>query len=153
MAGRAPEGMINMAPIRWPADASDAGAKRNAWPQPPMATAIWRGFKGLCPACGKTKAFYRFLKVVPACANCSAPLGLARVDDAPPYVTILIVGHIVVPLLFEVDRMGEPPAWLMAAIFLPLTAGLCLGLLQPIKGAILGIMVNLDMLTPSSSPG
>jgi uncharacterized protein (DUF983 family) len=138
-----------MAPTRWPADAV---AKPNAWPHPPMMTAILRGLKGRCPACGNGPIFNGFLKVVAACANCTAPLGLARADDAPPYVTILIVGHIVVPLLFEVDRMGEPPIWLMTAIFLPLTLALCLALLRPIKGALVGVMVNLDMLK-SSPPG
>ncbi|MFL5257202.1 MAG: DUF983 domain-containing protein [Rhodopila sp.] len=138
-----------MAPIRWPADTA---AKRNAWPHPPMTTAILRGLKGLCPACGEGRIFDGFLKVVPACSHCGAPLGLARADDAPPYLTILIAGHIIVPLLFMVDRMGEPSVWLMAAIFLPLTLALCLGMLRPIKGATVGVMVNLDMLK-SSPPG
>jgi len=138
-----------MAPTRWPADTT---AVRNVWPHPPMKTAILRGLKGRCPACGNGPIFNGYLKVIPACANCGAPLGLARADDAPPYLTILVAGHIIVPLLFEVDRMGEPPVWLMAAIFLPLTLVLCLGLLRPIKGAMVGVMVNLDMLK-STPPG
>ena len=142
-----------MSPSRWPPDPSDAAAKRHAWPHPPMKTAIWRGLKGLCPACGKAPIFNGYLKVVAACANCRAPLGLARADDAPPYLTILVAGHIIVPLLFEVDRMGEPSVWLMAAIFLPLTLMLCLGLLRPIKGGTVGVMVNLDMLKSDFGPG
>ena len=138
-----------MAPIRWPADTA---VKRNAWPHPPMTTAILRGLQMVCPACGKGRIFDGFLKVVPACASCGAPLGLARADDAPPYLTILIAGHIIVPLLYMVDRMGEPPLWLMSAIFLPLTLVLCLGLLRPIKGAMVGVMVNLDMLK-TTPPG
>ena len=136
-----------MAPTRWPADA--AAAPRNAWPHPPMMTAVLRGLRGLCPACGKGAIFNGYLKIVPRCAHCEAPLGLARADDAPPYLTILIAGHIIVPLLYWVDRMGEPSVWLMAAIFLPLTAALCLGLLRPIKGATVGVMVTLDMLKPT----
>ena len=142
-----------MAPIRWSADQTDAGAWQHAWPHPPMLVAIGRGLRGLCPACGQRRMFNGFLRVVPACPNCTAPLGLARADDAPPYLTILIVGHIVVPLLYSVDRMGEPPIWLMTAIFLPLTLILCLVLLRPIKGATVGIMVNLDMLKSATSPG
>jgi uncharacterized protein (DUF983 family) len=80
------------------------------------------------------------------CSNCAAPLGLARADDAPPYFTILVTGHIIVPLLFMVDRMGEPPVWLMSAIFLPLTLLTALGLLRPIKGGTVGLMLNLNML-------
>lgn len=111
-----------------------------------MATAIGRGLAGRCPGCGKTQMFWRFLKVIDKCPNCTAPLGLARADDAPPYFTIFIVGHVVVPLMFIVDRMGEPPLWLMSAIFIPLTVILALGLLQPIKGGTVGLMLTLNML-------
>ncbi len=142
-----------MAPTRWPAYAPDAGIVADTWPYPPMGIALWRGLKGLCPACGKAKVFDGFLKVVPACANCSAPLGLARADDAPPYLTILVVGHIIVPLLFEVDRMADPPNWVLAAIFLPLALVMCLGLLRPIKGATVGMMVHLNMLKSDTYPG
>jgi uncharacterized protein (DUF983 family) len=138
----------HMTPIKWQPDRSVAS---NPWPHPPMLTAIGRGLMGRCPACGKTHIFNGFLRVVPECTVCSAPLGLARADDAPPYFTILITGHIVVPLLFMVDRMGEPPIWVMSAIFLPLTFFLALGLLRPIKGGTVGLMLNLNMLKSDPS--
>ena len=72
-----------------------------------MATAIGRGLLGRCPACGKGRIFQWLPAGRPECSNCGAPLGLARADDAPPYFTILITGHIVVPLLFIVDRMDS----------------------------------------------
>jgi uncharacterized protein (DUF983 family) len=111
-----------------------------------MLTAIGRGLLGRCPACGKSHLFNGFLRVVTACANCEAPLGLARADDAPPYLTILLTGHIVVPLMFIVDRASEPPTWVMSAIFLPLTFFLAVGLLRPIKGGTVGVMLTLNML-------
>jgi uncharacterized protein (DUF983 family) len=89
--------------------------------------------------------FYRFLKVVPKCENCVAPLGLARADDAPPYFTILIAGHIIVPLMFMVDRAGAS-ILLLSLIFIPLTIILPLLMLQPIKGATVGLMLTLNML-------
>jgi uncharacterized protein (DUF983 family) len=116
-----------------------------------MATAIGRGLLGRCPACGKSHLFSGFLRVVAECRACGAPLGLARADDAPPYFTILITGHIVVPLMFMVDRMGEPPIWVMSAIFLPLTFFLALGLLRPVKGGTVGLMLNLNMLKSDAS--
>ena len=124
----------------------DRPASSNPWPHPPMATAIGRGLLGRCPACGQSHLFNGFLRVVPECTNCRAPLGLARADDAPPYFTILVTGHIVVPLIVMVDRMNEPPIWLMSAIFLPLTFFMALGLLRPIKGGTVGLMLNLNML-------
>jgi uncharacterized protein (DUF983 family) len=111
-----------------------------------MALALWRGARGRCPGCGETKLFRGYLKVVPQCAHCAAPLGLARADDAPPYFTILVTGHIVVPLMYMVERAYEPPLWLHAAIWVPLTLALSLGLLRPIKGATVGLMLKLGML-------
>jgi uncharacterized protein (DUF983 family) len=128
----------------------DREATTDSWPHPPMVTAIGRGLLGKCPACGKTNMFYRYLKVVPACENCTAPLGLARADDAPPYFTILIAGHIIVPLLFIVDRMGASVT-LLSLIFIPLTLIVTLGMLQPVKGATVGLMLTLNML--KSDPG
>jgi len=90
--------------------------------------------------------FQWILKVAEACHVCGAPLGLARADDAPPYFTILVVGHIIIPLLFIVDRMSQFPTWIMSAIFLPLTLILTIGLIRPIKGATVGLMLNLNML-------
>jgi len=127
---------------RWEPDRS---TPRNAWPMPSLATAIGRGLLGRCPACGKGRIFEGFLKVTAACRVCAAPLGLARADDAPPYFTILIVGHIVIPLLFVVDRL-QLPVWMMSAMFLPLTLALALGLIRPIKGGTVGLMLNLNML-------
>ena len=101
---------------------------------------------GRCPACGKSHLFNGFLRVVPECRNCGAPLGLARADDAPPYFTILIVGHIVIPAMLILQRTQDPPQWLMWVIFLPLTLVLALGLLRPVKGGTVGLMLRLNML-------
>jgi len=111
-----------------------------------MATALKRGFLCQCPACGQGNLFNGYLKVVRECAGCGAPLGSARADDAPPYFTIFIVGHIVGPLLLMVERAAAPSMLVMSLIFLPLTLVLTLGLLRPVKGATVGAMVTLDML-------
>jgi len=132
-----------MPTTRW---LSNRSAPLPPWPMPPLGTAMGRGFIGLCPACGKTHLFNGFLRVVPECSNCGAPLGLARADDAPPYFTILIVGHIVVAAMLIMQREDNPPQWLLWAIFVPLTLVLALGLLRPIKGATVGLMLRLNML-------
>ena len=111
-----------------------------------MPVALARGFRCVCPACGRGKLFDGYLRVMPACASCGAPLGLARADDAPPYFTILAVGHILVPLMFLAERAWQPPIWLETAIWLPLALALTLLLLRPIKGATVGLMLKLGML-------
>jgi uncharacterized protein (DUF983 family) len=116
------------------------------WPQPPTSIAMLRGACNRCPACGETRLFQGYLTVTPQCAHCGAPLGLARADDAPPYFTILIVAHLIVPPMYFVERAWEPPLWLHAAIWLPLALALSLGLLRPIKGATVGLMLKLGLL-------
>lgn len=121
------------------------------WPVPPLLTAMGRGAMGLCPACGTTHAFAGYLKVVPECSHCGAPLGSFRADDAPPYFTIFIVGHLLLPILYWVETNYRPPLWLHAAIFLPLALVMTLGLLRPVKGATLGLMLRLGMVKTDDS--
>ncbi len=123
------------------------------WPMPSVAVALGRGLRGRCPACGEGRLFCGYLKIVPACAACSAPLGLLRADDAPPYFTILLVGHIIIPAMLILQRMSDPPTWEMSAIFLPLTLVLALGFLRPIKGGTAGVMLATGMLKPTPVPG
>ena len=89
--------------------------------------------------------FYRYLKVVDACPECGAELHHHRADDAPPYMTILIVGHIVVPLMLWVERGWRPPEWVHAALWLPLTLALVLAILPAAKGALIGLQWALRM--------
>jgi uncharacterized protein (DUF983 family) len=49
--------------------------------------------------------------------------------------------------------MNEPPLWLMSAIFVPLTLILSLGLLRPIKGGTVGLMLTLNLLKNDPGPG
>jgi len=97
-----------------------------------------RGFSGRCPHCGRGRMFRAFLKVADRCPVCDEVLHHHQADDAPAYFVILIVGHLVVPLALIVEVAYSPPYWLHAAIWLPLTIGLAVGLLQPVKGAIVG---------------
>lgn len=138
-----------MSTVVWPPERTRA---QSAWPVPPLGTAFARGVAGRCPACGGAGAFKGFLKIVPACGDCGAPLGSARADDAPPYFTILIVGHLIVPLMLFWERAGSPPDWEVASVLLPLTAALCVALLRPVKGGVLGVMVAMGMLAPSNPP-
>ena len=118
------------------------------WPVPPLLVTLRRGLVGRCPGCGDSPLFRGFLKITPVCPKCGAPLGLARADDAPPYFSILITGHIVVPPLVLLQRAPELSNWELAAIFLPLTAALSIGLLRPVKGALVGVMLSLGILKP-----
>jgi uncharacterized protein (DUF983 family) len=114
---------------------------------------LGRGLAGRCPVCGKGRLFDGFLRVAHECEHCHAPIGLARADDAPPYFTILIVGHIVIAGLVITQKLYDPPTWLMSVIFLPLTVILALGLIRPVKGATVGLMLSFNMLKPDVETG
>jgi uncharacterized protein (DUF983 family) len=139
-----------MAPIRWQPDRT---VVKPPWPMPPLATALGRGLVGRCPACGQGRLFDGFLRIVAECEHCHAPLGLARADDAPPYFTILIVGHIVIPGLLIMQKLSDPPTWLLSVIFVPLTVLLAIGLIRPVKGATVGLMLSFNMLKPDAETG
>ncbi|HEX7776817.1 MAG TPA: DUF983 domain-containing protein [Parvibaculum sp.] len=106
---------------------------RNFW------QAIGRGFMMRCPNCGKGKLFRAFLKVADTCPNCGEELHHHQADDAPPYFTILIVGHIVVPLMLAVELEYMPPVVLQMVFWPTLTLALALILLPRIKGAVVGM--------------
>jgi uncharacterized protein (DUF983 family) len=114
-------------------------------PKRPLWRAMARGFRGRCPHCGEGKLFRAFLKPVMACGRCGEDLSHQRADDAPPYFTILIVGHIIVPLMVTAALFTEFSTTTHLAIWLPLTTVLALGLIQPIKGALIGLQWALYM--------
>ena len=135
-------------PVRWEPDRApaEAASAEAGWTVPELPVALGRGVRCLCPACGQARAFNGYLSVVPECPSCGAPLGRYRADDAPPYFTVLIVGHLTVPLMFWVDSAFKPSVWLEAAIWLPVVALLTVGLLRPVKGAVLGWMMRLGLM-------
>ncbi len=107
--------------------------------------AMWRGACGKCPACGKGSIFAKYLKVADTCPHCGEALYHQRADDAPPYFTIFIVGHIVIPLVFVVERVWQPSYLIHAALWLPLVLGLTFGLMPIVKGAVVGLQWALGM--------
>lgn len=106
---------------------------------------LWRGFTGHCPNCGKGRLFGKFLKVVDRCDVCGEEMHHHRADDFPAYLVIVIVGHIVVPLVLHVETTYAPSYWVHAALWIPLTLGLSLALLQPVKGAVVALQWQLGM--------
>lgn len=108
-------------------------------------SAMARGLTCRCPACGKGRLFRAFLKVADTCPTCGTDLHHQRADDAPPYFTMMIVGHILIPAVVIVERVWHPEIWLQLSLWLPLTFFLTIGLIQPVKGAIVGLQWALRM--------
>ena len=126
-----------------------AGSSRGL---PSSLSAVGRGLCNRCPVCGKGPVFKGYLGVVPECAHCGTPLGRLRADDAPPYFTILLVGHLLVPGVLWVERTWQPAMWLHMAVWLPLFTILCTLALRPVKGAVVGWMVTLGFTGEEHGP-
>jgi uncharacterized protein (DUF983 family) len=127
--------------MRWEPDRS-APALPYA-PPDSFWTAVRRGARNRCPVCGKGRVFNGYLTVVPACPDCGAPLGRLRADDAPPYFTIFIAGHLLVPPVLWIEKAYQPAMWIHMALWLPLFTIACVLLLRPVKGATVGWMTRL----------
>ena len=69
----------------------------------------------------------------------------ARFHALPAYLVIVIVRHIVVPAALLIETDYSPPVGLQLAIYLPLTVLMSLALLQPVKGAVVGLQWALRM--------
>ena len=62
-----------------------------------------------------------------------------------------MVGHIVVPLVLLVERWGaQPPLWVHALLWLPLSVVLALFLLPRIKGAVIALLWVQKMGSPKA---
>ncbi len=103
---------------------------RELWP------ALRKGFRCKCPNCGAGPLLKSYLKVRDICAVCREDLSQHRADDGPAYLTILIVGHIMAPMLHIVFVNFRPEPLVLFTIFAIGCVGLSLYLLPRLKGAI-----------------
>ena len=113
---------------------------------PSFGTVVSRGALCRCPKCGQGKLFASYLKQVDACAVCDEPLGHIRADDGPAWLTIVIIGHILAPVLLGVVPSLTCPVW---QIMVPMVLGtllLTLLLLPPSKGVFIGVLWRMERL-------
>ena len=107
--------------------------------------ALWRGFNRRCPNCGRGHMFRAFLKVADSCNHCGEDLNHQRADDAPPYFTMMIVGHIVVPAMLIVERVWHPALSVHFMLWPALTLALTFTLMPSVKGTIVALQWALRM--------
>lgn len=107
--------------------------------------AVLRGIRGRRPKCGEAKLFGRFLKPVLRCARCDQDWSLQSADDFPAYVSLLLTGHLMAPIIIGLTRSAGLSLLGLGLIILPMTLVLSIGLLQPAKGAIIALQWWLGM--------
>lgn len=105
----------------------------------PPHSAISTGLAGRCPRCAQGKLFSGFINVAPKCEVCGLDFAFADSGDGPAIFVMLIAGFIIVGAALGVEIAYEPPFWVHALIFLPLTLVVCLGMLRPLKGVLIAL--------------
>ena len=125
--------------MEWKNAGEVSGEKRD------IVKAMKRGLLGRCPHCGEGKLFRAFLKPVDHCKNCGEDFTHQRADDLPAYLSIVLVGHIVVGGFMMTDMVWTLSNWTHLAIWTPLTVLLAMISIQPIKGAVIGLQWGARM--------
>ena len=116
-----------------PADLDGAEGPRD------LRRALRRGWRQRCPACGGGPLFDRYLVVRERCAACGERLDRHAADDAPTWLTILVVGHLIAPAMLTVWSTWTPPIWVHWTLWPPLALGLSLVLLPRFKALVVGL--------------
>lgn len=113
--------------------------ERPTWP------ALRKGWRRKCPKCGSCPLLSGYLKVRDTCPVCREELHHHRADDGPAYLTILIVGHLMAPLLHIVFVNFRPEPLVLFTIFAVGCVALTLYLLPRLKGAIVAFQWSRQM--------
>lgn len=115
--------------------------KQSLTPQPAerdLRQALWRGWKRRCPNCGSGPLLQGYLAVRDTCPVCGQELHHHRADDGPAWLTILIAGHLMAPVMLTVYELWRPEGWVMAVGLSAVFTVLTLYLLPRMKGVFVG---------------
>ena len=104
-----------------------------------MWPALRRGWARRCPSCGSGPLLRGYLKVRESCPVCGEDMHHQRADDGPAYLTILIVGHLLAPVLMFVFVRYRPEPLTMMTVFSIGTVALSLYLLPRLKGVMVAM--------------
>ncbi|MBR0555991.1 DUF983 domain-containing protein [Ciceribacter sp. L1K23] len=111
----------------------------------PLGRSIRRGMLNTCPACGSGRLFRAFLKPVDTCSVCGEEMHHQRADDLPPYLVIVVLGHVLLGGYMMTDLVFPASDWVHLAIWAPIAVITSLLCIQPIKGGVVGLQWALRM--------
>jgi uncharacterized protein (DUF983 family) len=98
-----------------------------------------------CPRCGKGRLFQGFIDVAPACDRCGLSYSFAEPSDGAAVLVMFIAGILVLGFALWLDMTYGPPFWVELLVDFPVAIIVCLGLLRPLKGALIALQyVNLQ---------
>lgn len=103
---------------------------------------ISTGLRGRCPRCGQGRLFAGFLRLRPACDHCGLDFAFMDSGDGPAFFIMSAVGLVVVGLALWVEFTYEPPFWVHALLWVPLTLILSAVLMRPAKGLMVALQYH-----------
>ncbi len=101
---------------------------------------VIRAAVGRCPNCGEGKLFSRYLKQVEACPECGEKFGHIRADDGPAWLTIMVVGHVIAPMLVTIALNSDFSVWWLVAMLGSFALALALAVLPRAKGIFIALI-------------
>lgn len=111
----------------------------------PLWRVLLRGFAKKCPQCGGASIYERYLKPTARCTSCGTTYDHIRTDDFAPWLTLIVLGHLFVPLVFHIETTYRPSLPLLFTILIPSIILAVLGLLPNFKGAAIALMWSLGL--------
>ena len=110
---------------------------------PPTVTeSALRGIACKCPRCGKGSIYSGFLTLRPICESCGLDFAFMDSGDGPAIFVIMIAGAIVVTAALITEVKYQPPFWLHAVLWLPLTLAVTLWPLRAIKSLLIALQYH-----------
>jgi len=110
--------------------------------QTTLTETILRGIACKCPRCGTGKLYAGFLTLKPKCEVCGLDYAFIDSGDGPAVFVIMIAGAIVVAAALIVEVKYQPPFWVHAALWLPLTLAVTLWPLRAIKSLLIALQFH-----------
>ncbi|MEY4160301.1 MAG: hypothetical protein RLZZ136_922 [Pseudomonadota bacterium] len=93
---------------------------------------------GLCPCCGHKGLFSGLTRFADNCSGCGLDYTQFNVGDGPAAFLTLIIGGVVATLAILLELKAQPPFWVHAVLWIPLTSGAVIFGLRGAKAWLLG---------------
>ncbi len=107
---------------------------------PPLGQVVGRGLMTHCPKCGKGRLLKGYLKQVGSCGACSEEFGHIKADDGPAWLTIIVVGHILAPVMLWVVPNSTWPDWVSIVVWPSVALVMSLLMLPSMKGLFIALI-------------
>ncbi len=106
--------------------------------QPPSPMSA--GLRCVCPRCGDGALFTNWwsLDLAPKCAACGLDYAFSDSGDGPAVFAIMLLGFLMLGAALILEFKAGPPWW-VHAIWAPVTLVFALGMLRPMKAALIAL--------------